>query len=382
MSFLAKWSGLFNRQASSGHAPVSTQSLCRCFYCGTAAEYPARSCLICKADFPDADQESPLRPPKAPAASTIVHLKEVPGAIVDQGGLPWLNWPIVQAHLISQTAVWEQEQARREVVGQWLDELCAGLGERAYYAVPCESGFIVCSYPPHAGKELATMLDRLTAKVLAKLGPAASPEGRGVWVVLFLHDAEAMDHYLHSLAPQASYGIGQLQKEFICTGFPHAVLRFPDFIGAHAMVVRTFTDRALSHLPLPRWLRHGTRAVMPRYLLKRAPAADAHLASLHGEFWASHDIQTFWAGVSVSEDQQVLAGNLAELLVERLAPARAFVEFLQQADFRDAGKAAAEELLALNLGAVLREFLGDGNWEPDPDQIAACQLSPRDPEST
>ena len=63
-------------------------------------------------------------------------------------------------------------------------------------------------------------------------------------------------------------------------------------------------------------------------------------------------------------------------------PARAFVEFLQQADFRDAGKAAAEELLALNLGAVLREFLGDGNWEPDPDQIAACQLSPRDPGST
>lgn len=41
-------------------------------------------------------------------------------------------------------------------------------------------------------------------------------------------------------------------------------------------------------------------------------------------------------------------------------------QFIRAASWKDAGESAAQHHLCLSLGDAAADFLGDGNWAPDP----------------
>jgi hypothetical protein len=63
-----------------------------------------------------------------------------------------------------------------------------------------------------------------------------------------------------------------------------------------------------------------------------------------------------------------LSYHLAEILTRNIhaGHARSFIEFVKRADWHDAGDAAAREVLGRGLDVVAAEFLGQGNWQPQP----------------
>ena len=97
------------------------------------------------------------------------------------------------------------------------------------------------------------------------------------------------------------------------------------------------------------------------------PLMWGELSERHHEFWNEKNIQEFWAGVSFGGEQeaQELSYSLAEVIVHLLSGDHdGFLAFISSAHSDDAGQTATLECLGRNLGDVVAQFLGPGNWRP------------------
>jgi hypothetical protein len=102
---------------------------------------------------------------------------------------------------------------------------------------------------------------------------------------------------------------------------------------------------------------------------------DGELAQQHHAFWNEQNIQEFWAGTTfhMKDEAQRLSYSLAEVLVHKLSgDHRLFLEFLSSAHYDDAGQTAALDVLGTNLGDVVADFLGPGEWRPVRKAIVDC----------
>jgi hypothetical protein len=80
----------------------------------------------------------------------------------------------------------------------------------------------------------------------------------------------------------------------------------------------------------------------------------------------------------VPGEESDLSYSLAPILVTLLLEKDGdFIAFIRNADWRDAGQEAALTILERDLGEVAGEFLGSGNWRPQPKAIAEqCKRKP------
>jgi hypothetical protein len=94
----------------------------------------------------------------------------------------------------------------------------------------------------------------------------------------------------------------------------------------------------------------------------------ANLVQRHKTCWKSEGLQVFWTGDSFDGALEELSYHLAEVFARNILAAHrgSFIEFLSRAEWRDAGDAAAREVLGCNLGEIAAQFLGPGNWSPQP----------------
>jgi hypothetical protein len=93
----------------------------------------------------------------------------------------------------------------------------------------------------------------------------------------------------------------------------------------------------------------------------------------HHAHWTEQNIQEFWSGASfyVGDERNNLSYSLAEILTEFLSKDwSAFLEFIAEADYRDAGQDASLRILNRCLGETVGQFLGPGNWRPQRRVIA------------
>ena len=92
----------------------------------------------------------------------------------------------------------------------------------------------------------------------------------------------------------------------------------------------------------------------------------------HRAFWGGAEIQEFWSGKSFlrNDDGNMLSYDLARILVSQLsADWQSFREFVLNANFLDAGAAAATEYLQLELGTAVSALLEQEaaiDWAPNP----------------
>jgi hypothetical protein len=90
----------------------------------------------------------------------------------------------------------------------------------------------------------------------------------------------------------------------------------------------------------------------------------------HRAFRGDEEIQEFWSGESFSRpnEGQELSYHLARLAVGALShDCRLFKRFVLSAQQSDAGDAALSDVFGGNLGHFMEQFLGAGQWAPEPD---------------
>jgi hypothetical protein len=84
-------------------------------------------------------------------------------------------------------------------------------------------------------------------------------------------------------------------------------------------------------------------------------------------------MQDFWTGELFhgSEEEGRLAMSLGRVLVHLMGEEReAFLSFVRDADYLDAGQNACRKHLSAGLEDMVARFLGDGPWAPDLDHLA------------
>jgi hypothetical protein len=123
-----------------------------------------------------------------------------------------------------------------------------------------------------------------------------------------------------------------------------------------------------AHLPLPAWVNEGIAMTMEG-IRRHLPTREN--IQRHRAYWNAETIQDFWAGDVWSQAGEAfelsygLAAALFEIIRTELSPPPdAFRAFVREAGRGDGGAAAAKEHLRVELGELVEEFLGPGDWGP------------------
>lgn len=157
-------------------------------------------------------------------------------------------------------------------------------------------------------------------------------------------------------------------------GYLHLAFPTVEYARYRSVLAHELTHALLAELPIPTWLNEAVAMQMedtvcftPRFRLDRE-LLDRHLAH-----WNAETIQHFWSGESwqFPGDGFELSYNLAEVIWRKIqgeiAKSREqLLRFINEATKDDAGEAACQEIFKFGLGEVVADFLGPGEWQPNP----------------
>jgi len=306
----------------------------------------------------------------------------------DRPDLPWvleqsekehdlthLNWQAIYTKAASDFAQHDQHQLWENIAHTWLAALQSDLGDD--YSISEASNFMLLSCEePHFNKTLLNYLERCRRRILHFLKSIASDEGFGKYVVIvFENNDRYYDYVSHFYSQDGIFGMSS--GMFLNRGYGHFVLPHQEIDVAEPVVAHELTHAMLSHLSLPLWLDEGLAVNMEAVLTDSGSpwlARDSH--ARHKAFWNEDNIQEFWSGESFSrpDEGQQLSYELARTLVTNLSRNMdEFVHYCNQAAWQNGGEKAIENVYGLSLGDMLGNFLGEGNWKPNPNLFSTNQ---------
>lgn len=289
--------------------------------------------------------------------------------LIEEQALTRPNWEGIYQYVNREFSTTDQEQLWNSIARGWLNALIEKLP--AGYSYVETENFILVSKTNDRYVELFQMfLERCLKRLLGIMKGIANADGFGKYVVMIFDDVDTYHDYTSYYGPQqGTYGLSSgmyLNDGYGHFVFPHQQLDFAEPIAAHEM-----THALLSHLPIPLWLDEGMAVNMEAMITGLAPPQlDKEMYEKHHNFWGEQEIQEFWYGSSFHrpDDGQELSYQLAQILVTNLSENyQAFSEFANKADRRDGGEAAAAEVFDISLGNLIGNFLGEGNWWPEPE---------------
>lgn len=238
------------------------------------------------------------------------------------------------------------------------------------YVVTESSEFLLLS------KDSAELSDRLLGfcenarrTILETLVDVARDEGFGKHVVLAFEDIENYYDYIADFYPDKgefalSGGI------FLDHGYGHFVICMAYGNEHDRTIAHELNHALIRHLPLPLWLNEGVTQVVEDIVVGSSYFAVDHTTiRRHREYWSGESIHAFWSGSSFfsPDEGQELSYHLSQVLFRNLMSdfPKQISEFLNTAIYRDAGNSALKRLCQTSLGHRVKQFLGEGTWEPD-----------------
>jgi len=276
--------------------------------------------------------------------------------------------------------VWQQVNARiprsswnavyRRLARQWVSQLCEDLGGD-YRGYESERFLLMCAEGRKVSETLLQYSENAQAAIAGQIGKLNDREVFGKQVLLVFSEDDDYFTYISHFYPDGTHNLSS--GVFIYAGYGHVALPFRFAFSAKAVLIHELVHNSLFHLPIPTWLNEGLAQRIERHLGNRGFVLDGELAHRHREFWNAENIQRFWAGFSFGEpgDSSQLSYSLGEILVELLAGNyAAFIDFVSEADWRDAGQDAAVRIVDKDLGAVMEGFLGSGDWRPNRKKLS------------
>jgi hypothetical protein len=274
------------------------------------------------------------------------------------------DWKAVHAFLQQHVTRDELGPAWNYVVYKWLEELSGDWGGGCRIR-SSEHFYYLSDLDATTTRVLLNYAESTVGAIRGFLGRAAWSGYHGRHVLLLFSDPDDYFAYISYYHGEGSHMLSG--GIFIRRGYAHIALPYGDTLTAQHVLAHELAHNLLCHLPIPLWLNEGLAVVIERQMTRRSFVMSLELAERHRNYWNESNIQLFWSGKTFDEpgDGSELSYNLGEILVTLLAEkGTAFAEFVEAADWHDAGQDAAVKILGQGLEEVLAGFLGPDDWRP------------------
>ncbi len=220
-----------------------------------------------------------------------------------------------------------------------------------------------CRSCEHALKEIMDMMEGV-----------AADEGYGKHVVIMFSKVDDYYRYISHYYPDGNHAT----SSGMCLhgGYNHLVFPSEDYFDYRAVTAHELTHICLSHLPIPTWIDEALAMTMEEVVCGvDMLRLDRERYEEHVGHWNPETIQEFWNGMSWARADLgfTLAYSLGQVLWRKIekdlsASREEIVRFVRQATYEDGGEAAFRAVFDLSLGALVEDFLGEGDWEPKPGE--------------
>lgn len=299
---------------------------------------------------------------------------------VDRGDFCHPEWREISKKL--QAEPWPHDHLPvlwRELVLNWLTRLREALGQD-YKIYETKNFFLLANPVDKSPADYLAFLEKARTTFREVLLDASWTGFNGKHVaLLFDRDAD----YCRYVAPLYTEGDPVPLGMFTSMGgYAHMVLPYVKGSVLRGLAY-LYAHNSLCHLPLPRWLRAG---LSKRFegLVVSAPRfnLDVERCDRHYACWNEITIQEFWSGKSWEsldepgclsfELSRILFGKIEQIIRPTKENMRLFIK---EAHHRDAGDKAARQYLGWSLGDLVADFLGEGNWAPQPDVWKAAETT-------
>ncbi|MBB5015674.1 hypothetical protein [Rehaibacterium terrae] len=252
---------------------------------------------------------------------------------------------------------------------QWVDGLRDALG--GGYRVHGGGDWLLLSHECDRYVELLLQTLRRDRRRIARaLDGLADDDGYGPHVLLLIEDLDDYYAYVAHFYPRHGGAYAQSAGMFVDDGYGHLIVPHRALEDVEAVTAHELTHAMLRDLRLPLWLDEGIASNMEQAITGRSLyPPEPELIGRLIEYWRREGLEPFWSGASFARPDQgsELSYALASHVVAFLGgDYPRFREFARAADPADAGNAAAREVYGEDLGALMRRFLGDGDWTPRP----------------
>ena len=343
-----------------------TPFLCAFIVCAQIRSYERAMAQQAAAPTAGVDAPAPAQSLSAPGVASLA-LEEHIGHV---NGFPLLDWTAVGKWL---NAI-EAEPARRETRTQaqraWLLHLRDTLGPNVWL-FETEHAFVLSSLEEAVARATANYVETTRKRIGRLLGDLARFAQGEKSILLVLDDEDWYYQYVSIYYPEDgefAFSGGM----FIDAGCPHFVVKRDHLSAIEPTIAHELTHSALSYLKLPRWLDEGIAVNSERRLAggTRTQYTPQQIHAMHLRFWEAQKMQEFWSGDAFmrTDDGNLLSYELARVLVDYLSRTwEPFSAFVRHADRADAGAAAAQTHLDIDLGAcvcALVEREPSEDWAP------------------
>jgi len=283
-------------------------------------------------------------------------------------GFPKPNWEEIYSFVEKNHVDDDPHEVWCGIAKSWCEDLAPRISKRAQLFE--SDNFILVTEDSNKFPSLyLPFLERTLKRITSSLPGIATDQGYGKFVVLVFEDMDKYYSYLSNYS-QVEGKFALSSGVFLNRGYGHFAFPMQDINTAEGVAVHEMTHALVSHLPLPLWLNEGIAVNTESALTGFPPLRmDKKLFDHHERFWGESEIQEFWSGKSFSrpDEGSGLSYNLAQFAVHSLSrDYEVFVEFVNNADFSDAGEAAANEVYEGSLGNLIAQYFGEGEWTPDP----------------
>jgi len=288
---------------------------------------------------------------------------------LERDGFPRPDWEAIYALVDKSCKQDDQHQLWCNIARAWMNRLLARLPPN-YTLHETENFILITSESDRYVSVFQKFLERTLKRILSSLRNIACDDGFGKYVVLIFDDIDTYYSYIsYFYSEDGVYGLSSgtyLNKGYGHFIFPHQELSYAESIAAHEM-----THALVAHLPIPAWLNEGMAVSIENMITgTSALRMDNEMYARHQAFWGEKEIQQFWSGESFHrpDEGQELSYHLAQFAVNSLSKDyEAFVQFVNAANFSDAGESAAYKIFDGSLGNLIAQLFGEGEWSPRPE---------------
>jgi hypothetical protein len=342
-----------------------------CSYCGRQNTEDASWCPGCGTKFPPAATEDRSKAgPEFVASSPPDGLTELDVEFEVVEGFSRPNWASICHFVNEYVAKDDLLPAWQFIAETWLQQLSRDLGGGC--RVSRSANFLcLCDLNPEATRSMLAYAESVIGIIRDSLRGAAWTGYHGPHVLLVFSDPEDYYAYVSYYFSEGSHILSG--GVFIRDGYSHIALPYCDARSAEHVLIHELVHNLLCHLHVPLWLNEGLAMVIERRVQRQPFPVDHDLVERHAAHWNEQNIQAFWAGTSFDEpgENSELSYSLAEIFVALLSDKGPdFIDFIVNADWRDAGQDAALGCLGTGLGELAAGFLGPGNWRPQRKAIS------------
>lgn len=296
-----------------------------------------------------------------------IKLSAIPNAIKVVEGLPRPNWQVVGEWIDANTEPSDLNEAWTILARDWLNGLVQMLPD-GYVVAESAEFLLVTNDESRFSKRLLSDCERARRTILSTLAGVARDEGYGKHVLVAFGDTERYYDYITEFYPdEGEFALSG--GVFLNNGYGHIAICLAYGDEHERTIAHEMNHALLRHLPLPLWLNEGVTQFMEDVVVDSSCfVVDNETVRRHRDYWNRDTIHSFWSGESFfsPDDGQELSYHLAHVLFRNLMsdyPKR-MKDFLNSANWSDAGDSALRTVCGVTLGDCVCQFLGDGVWNP------------------